>query len=139
MRTINEIIIHHSGFTSSNDAQHDYNCIVESHFLRRFKGVGYHYVICRNGRLFKGRDLVYAGAHCKGHNSYSVGICLVGDFSDGSSPTSEQLYTLRLLIQFLTSAYNIKSIKPHSYYRATLCPGSFLVDLCKQLDSEYNV
>jgi hypothetical protein len=40
--------------------------------------IGYHWVIRRDGRLEPGRNPKIAGAHAKGYNSHSIGVCLVG-------------------------------------------------------------
>lgn len=48
------------------------------HRERGWSGIGYHYVIRRNGTLEEGRGLVDAGAHVKGYNSISIGYCLMG-------------------------------------------------------------
>lgn len=40
--------------------------------------IGYHYVIARNGALFTGRHEDEPGAHAKGWNTPSLGLCLVG-------------------------------------------------------------
>lgn len=77
MRTINKIIIHCSA--SANTFDIGVKEITAWHKARGFKTVGYHYVIRRNGVIENGRDLEQVGAHCKGHNADSIGICLVGD------------------------------------------------------------
>ncbi|MBI2278163.1 MAG: N-acetylmuramoyl-L-alanine amidase [Dechloromonas sp.] len=40
--------------------------------------IGYHYVIGRDGTVFTGRHVDEVGAHAKGYNQRSIGICLVG-------------------------------------------------------------
>lgn len=40
--------------------------------------IGYHYVIARSGLVLTGRHVDEIGAHAKGYNQYSLGICLVG-------------------------------------------------------------
>lgn len=40
--------------------------------------VGYHFVIRRDGTVENGRELNEVGSHVAGHNSRSIGICLVG-------------------------------------------------------------
>lgn len=40
--------------------------------------IGYHYVIGRDGTVFTGRHVDEVGAHVKGYNQRSIGICLVG-------------------------------------------------------------
>jgi N-acetylmuramoyl-L-alanine amidase len=40
--------------------------------------LGYHWVVRTSGQLVKGRDIDEVGAHVKGHNEGSIGICMVG-------------------------------------------------------------
>lgn len=49
------------------------------HLERGWAGIGYHYVITEDGTLEHGRPEYWAGAHVKGNNLGSVGICLIGD------------------------------------------------------------
>ena len=48
------------------------------HKQRGFRGIGYHYVIRRDGTVEKGRPDSEPGAHVSGFNSRSLGICMVG-------------------------------------------------------------
>lgn len=43
-----------------------------------WRDIGYHYVIRRSGQVEPGRPLDQTGAHVSGHNSNSIGLCLVG-------------------------------------------------------------
>lgn len=56
--------------------------------------IGYHFVIGRSGVVFTGRHLDEVGAHAKGYNQRSIGICLVGT----ASFSSEQWDTLASLV-----------------------------------------
>lgn len=78
MRTIDKIIIHCS---ASDNPKHDniktlYKWHVEEN---GWKDIGYHYVITKDGCVHQGRDIHEPGAHCKGMNESSIGICLTGD------------------------------------------------------------
>lgn len=75
--------------------------------------IGYHYIIRRNGALEAARPLGEAGAHAKGHNKNSIGICLVGG-TDADDPgkaesnfTRAQYECLRGLVQNLCRLYSI--------------------------------
>lgn len=75
------------------------------HKDKGWSGIGYHYVIRRNGLIEKGRDLDKKGAHAKGYND-RVGICLVGGVSEHwnepeSNFTVRQLVSLDNLIAIL--------------------------------------
>jgi N-acetylmuramoyl-L-alanine amidase len=64
--------------------------------------VGYHYVIgngtwTEDGMVEAGRPAGMAGAHARGHNSDSLGICMVGNFEDWE-PTAAQLGSLASLL-----------------------------------------
>ena len=76
MRKIDSIIVH----CSATKAGQDFTAadIDRWHRERGFNGIGYHYVIRLDGRLEKGREIDLAGAHCKGWNERSVGICYIG-------------------------------------------------------------
>jgi N-acetyl-anhydromuramyl-L-alanine amidase AmpD len=74
------------------------------HRKRGFNGIGYHYVIRRDGTLESGRPLNIPGAHAKPHNRWSIGICLVGGrASEGTEPennfTDKQRLTLSVLLE----------------------------------------
>lgn len=44
----------------------------------RLQSIGYHYVIYVDGSVHEGRHISEIGAHAAGHNSHSIGICLIG-------------------------------------------------------------
>ena len=41
-------------------------------------GIGYHKVICKSGKVENGRPEYWIGAHVKGKNDISLGVCLIG-------------------------------------------------------------
>lgn len=63
-----------------------------------WRDIGYHYVIRRSGKLETGRPLGEPGAHARGFNKRSVGICLVGD---GGDFTPAQWRALEVLVAWL--------------------------------------
>ena len=78
-QAINKIIIHCSA--SQDDDAKDIGVaeIRRDHVNRNgWNDIGYHYVIRRNGAVEIGRKELVRGAHCKGYNEGSIGICLVG-------------------------------------------------------------
>lgn len=73
------------------------------HRKRGWNGVGYHYVIRRDGTLETGRASSTPGAHVRKFNRQSLGICLVGGrAAEGKEPennfTREQLEVLAILL-----------------------------------------
>ena len=41
-------------------------------------GIGYHKIINRSGKIENGRPEYWIGAHVKGKNEISLGVCLIG-------------------------------------------------------------
>jgi len=96
MRDIDKIIIHCSATKPDMDIG-----VVEIdqwHRLRGFDGVGYHTIIRRNGYKEQGRPLIRVGAHARGFNAHSIGICMVGGVDENNKPENnfamEQFRTL---------------------------------------------
>ena len=108
MRIITLIVIHCSAVRpdqTSSVAQID-----TWHRDRGFKfGVGYHYVVRRNGEIEAGRPEWLVGAHCKNHNKYSIGVCYEGGLNARGQPedtrTPEQKAALRTLLADLHRRY----------------------------------
>ena len=108
MRTITLIVIHCSAVKpdqTSSVAQID-----TWHHDRGFKfGVGYHYVIRRNGEIEAGRPEWLVGAHCVNHNKYSIGVCYEGGLNARGQPadtrTPEQKAAMRTLLDDLHRRY----------------------------------
>ena len=78
------------------------------HRQRGWAGIGYHYVIRRDGTLELGRPLNRPGAHAQGFNLLSWGICLVGGVTAAgalgkpeANYTPAQMFTLKDTIRYL--------------------------------------
>ena len=52
--------------------------IHQMHLDFGWDGIGYHKVICRDGTVENGRPEYWVGAHAKGINTSSLGVCLIG-------------------------------------------------------------
>ena len=75
-RTIKEIIVHCTATPEGQDVSIE--SIRRDHKAQGWGDIGYHYVINRKGEVLNGRDVEYAGVHCKGHNQYSIGVAYIG-------------------------------------------------------------
>ena len=111
MRTINRLVIHCAATKASQDIGRDE--IDRWHRQRGFSQIGYHYVIRRNGDIEMGRPPAMAGAHAKGYNHDSIGICLVGGWGGVNNFTPIQFENLLLLIYGLTDTYNLDPLDRH--------------------------
>ena len=112
------LIVHHSGMEHTDDPVNDIRTLHVN--VNKWDDIGYHWIITPDGVIKDGRDVQYIGAHCKGHNSVSFGVCLTGqdgEFTPAQFFALGQLYTrLRGL-----SEQPIK-ILPHRHFKATECP-----------------
>lgn len=130
MRKIGLIVIHCSATKPSMDIGAD--TIRKWHTDpkpdgRGWSDIGYHHVIRRDGSVEPGRPIERAGAHVKGHNSHSIGVCMVGGVDDSNKPesnfTDAQWKSLSTLIGQLEGEYPTASIKGHhDLYAGKACP-----------------
>lgn len=120
MRDINNIIIHCSYTKKSQDIGAAE--IRAWHTDPKPKGngwrdIGYHYVIRRNGAVENGRDEAMQGSHVAGHNTDSIGICLVGGMNDAgiadSNFTFLQFKALHKLVGTMKKRYASAAIIGH--------------------------
>ena len=94
--------------------------------------VGYHFFIEKSGKLIQAKLDSDEGAHTKGYNLCSLGICLAGN-GDEEMPTAEQTATLKNLLTEKSKQYNIPTerIVPHRHFlehREKTCYGRLLSD-----------
>ncbi len=125
MRNIEKIIIHCSATPEGRD--YSVQDIDRWHKARRFRCIGYHYVIYRDGSIHFGRPIEQAGAHCYGQNRFSIGICYIGGLAkDGKTPmdsrTPEQKLALRRLLTELHSEFPKASLHGHREFAKKACP-----------------
>ncbi len=124
------IVIHHSaGY--DHPVIEDWEGIRTYHKnVRGWRDIGYHYgVELVNGKpmIKYGRPPFENGAHAPGYNTRSLGVCMVGDFSD-SPPGNESLLVLLDLIWSLTIAFDIPADRIFGHREImrpgyTQCPG----------------
>ena len=133
------IVIHHVGVPSGDTSA---EAIHKAHLAKGWAGIGYHYVIRKDGTIERGRPLAAVGAHAQGHNFDTVGINVTGNF-DTERPTAEQLASLERLLVFLCRIYDIEAgvttIEGHRDVNATDCPGDNLYRLLPQIRRDVKV
>lgn len=116
-RKITFIVLH----CSDSDLPHHDNIetITQWHTERGFTGadgvngtlddIGYHYFIKRDGTVIAGDPEDQIGAHVKGHNAHSLGVCLSG--RSFTSFKSKQFDAARALVKSLKEKYMIPDDK----------------------------
>ena len=124
-RPITELIVHCSATPAGRD--------VTASDIRRwhkeergFADIGYHFVVRLDGRVECGRPMANIGAHCRGHNSRSVGVCYVGGIgSDGLPADTRTLAQRQALLGLLTALrrrFPSASIHGHRDFAPKACP-----------------
>ncbi len=134
MNKPNKIIIHHSGTDEGT-----FESIKQYHVeTNGWRDIGYHYLITTDGKVYGGRTENAIGAHTKGENTSSIGICIVGNF-DNYKPTTLQLEGLNTLTKEIWSRYGKIPLYGHNDFANTRCPGKLfpLEEIKKSLEEKH--
>ena len=122
------IVIHHTGendIDASAEQIHQWHKAAPNYWV----GIGYHYVIRKDGTIERGRPEWAIGSHAYGENSHTIGIHLSGDFEQ-AEPTAEQIEKCAMLIADIADRYGLPidrdTIVGHGELMATTCPGTNL-------------
>lgn len=133
------IIIHHTG--SIRDIDATAADIHQWHIDSDYAGIGYHFVIRKDGTIERGRPIWALGAHAYGENWRSIGIHLSGDF-DAANPTISQIESAAMLIANLCVDFKIPTdrqhILGHSEVNETDCPGKNLIARLDEIAGKAN-
>ena len=106
--------------------------IHKMHLSFGWNGIGYHKIICRNGLIENGRPEYWLGAHVKGLNDCSLGVCLIGR----KKFTDLQFISLEQVLLEWKKKYNKAKILGHSESTKThkTCPNFDIQRWCKDRD-----
>lgn len=133
------IVIHHTGNPTDDDLSAEE--INESHQDQGWVGIGYHYVIRKDGTVELGRPDWAIGAHAYGENSHTIGVHVCGNFEIGE-PTDAQIEALAMLIANLCEDYGLPidedHVVGHRDLMATACPGANLYALLPEIRGKGN-
>lgn len=123
-RKIDMVIIHCSATEAGND--YDVEHIRKWHVEGNgWSDVGYHFVVKLDGTIQEGRPIWRAGAHCKGKNMRSIGICYIGGVRDGApkdTRTEAQKVALVKLLKYIRKQYSGVGIYGHRDFANKNCP-----------------
>ena len=115
IKSVDFLVVHCAATPPSMDI--GVNEIRAWHQKRGWFDVGYHYVIRRDGVAEKGRPENRPGAHVRGANEISLGICLVGGVDRNNQPEDNfmdaQMRTLKNLILELKGRYPSAGVIGH--------------------------
>ncbi len=127
MRAISLIVVHHSASPLTTTAEQ----IRRWHTLakpngRGWRDIGYQAVIEGDGALLPGRPIDRVGAHARGANTGSLGVCVVGNNLDpGLSWVDAQIESLDRFLFVTLGLFPGSKIAGHCDVgkTATGCPG----------------
>ena len=124
---ITHIVMHYSATYGDQDI--GASDIDKWHRDRGFAQIGYHWVIRRNGTVEGGRSEGTVGAHVRGHNTGTIGICVVGGLDRATGPshgvdnrTPSQIAAQIKLTREVLSRHPSACVVGHLDLAATQCP-----------------
>ena len=116
-KSTERIILHHA------DAK---NCSAEDihrwHLNNGWSGAGYHFLVRKDGKVYRLRPEDKVGAHAYGSNNNSLGICFEGNYMEEDMPEAQK-EAGKELVAYLKNKYNITTVQAHRDVCATSCPG----------------
>ena len=116
-KSTERIILHHA------DAK---NCSAEDihrwHLNNGWAGAGYHFLVRKDGKIYRLRPEDKVGAHAYGSNYNSLGVCFEGDYMEEDMP-EVQIKAGQELVAYLKNKYAISTVQAHRDVCATSCPG----------------
>ena len=100
------------------------------HLSFGWSGIGYHKIIEKDGMIVDGRPLYWMGAHVKGFNNVSLGVCLIGRYNF----TADQFSSLRKLLLDWSSEFPDAVIIGHRDITQTkkTCPNFNVKSWCEK-------
>ena len=127
MKKVRKLIVHCSD--TPDECNLDASYIHDMHLSFGWNGIGYHKVILRNGKIEEGRPEYWVGAHVKGLNNISLGICLIGR----NNFTEKQFNSLEKVLKKWKKKYSEAEILGHSESTLTnkTCPNFDVQKWCK--------
>lgn len=115
MRTFETIVLHCAATPPNMDVNAVW--IDKIHRARGWSQIGYHYVVTRSGEVERGRPVWMQGAHVKGYNASTIGICYAGGVDADGKPedniTAAQVDAVRKLVTKLREVFGWMDLKGH--------------------------
>ena len=125
-----ELLVVHCSDTANNQNLSAID-IHKMHLDFGWDGIGYHKIIKRSGKIENGRPEYWVGAHVKGKNNISLGVCLIGK----DNFTKSQLMSLERILKKLKKTYPNAKIVGHKDTSDTkkTCPNFDVIKWSKNI------
>ena len=101
------LVVHCSD--TDNKKNIDVTDIHKMHLEFGWDGIGYHKIVKRSGKIENGRPEYWIGAHVKGNNTISLGVCLIGR----NEFTKSQFSSLQKVLRKWRKKYPYSKIVGH--------------------------
>lgn len=112
------IVLHHADAKSCSAED-----IHRWHLNNGWSGAGYHFLVRKDGKIYRLRPEDKVGAHAYGANYNSIGICFEGNYMEEDMP-EVQKEAGKELVSYLKGKYGITTVQRHKDVCATSCPGN---------------
>ncbi len=121
LNDIKYLVVHHSAVSPDRGPEFIARYHVEK---QGWPGIGYHYFIDQEGKIYQTNPLEIISYHARAYNSSGIGICLAGDFTS-SIPPGAQIMALGHLCAYLLEKLRLgkEAIVGHQELVPTICPG----------------
>lgn len=116
-KSTERIILHHADAKSCSAED-----IHRWHLSNGWSGAGYHFLVRKDGKVYRLRPEEKVGAHAYGSNNNSLGICFEGNYMEEDMQT-EQVKAGKELVAYLKKKYGISTVQKHKDVCSTNCPG----------------
>ncbi|MFC1780456.1 peptidoglycan recognition family protein, partial [Patescibacteria group bacterium] len=143
---VDKVVVHHTATPNSQDPIYWMKAIYSYHtYTRGFGDIGYNYLIDQYGNIYEGK---LGGEEAKGYhagsaNANSIGVSMIGTFSD-VSPTQVAQDALTKLIAEKATFYDFtpgwhSTVYGHRDFDATACPGNVFYTVLPHIASGANI
>lgn len=110
------IVLHHAAAENASvETVHSW------HKANGWVGIGYHFYVRKDGKIYRGRPENWVGAHTVGHNT-KLGVCAEGNFENEEMGALQKNAIVELL-RYLFAKYGQLPVSKHKDFAATACPG----------------
>lgn len=111
------IILHHAAAKKCSAED-----IHRWHLSNGWSGAGYHFLVRKDGKVYRLRPEDKVGAHAYGSNNNSLGICFEGNYMEEDMPEAQK-EAGKELVAYLKNKYKISTVQKHKDVCVTSCPG----------------
>ena len=116
VKTVRAILHHAAASVCSAEDIHRW------HIANKWAGAGYHFLVRKDGSVYRLRPEWAVGAHATGSNSDSIGICFEGNFMTENMPDAQKRAGKELL-EWVKGKYGFTKVQAHRDVQSTSCPG----------------